>query len=231
VGHRLVTIHITHRISLLSCSCTTLQQPCLWLAALSPPMVRSLFPSRSNSFLLTSHTDTTSASISASTSTSPETPSQTTLPFDGYSFIYSHSDGTLVMGNTNETLTAGGPALITAGHTISVATEGVYIDGTLDITSTSLTPPQTVTFDSLTTTASEVESGVWAVYTATLTAGGDAKTVLGQEVTAASSGLVVATSSQSASSTTATSSTSGAEKVAAGCWTGLIACGVLFSLL
>jgi hypothetical protein len=177
---------------------------------------------------LTSPTDTTSTS---STSTSPGTPSETTFPFDGYSFIYSHSDGTLVMGNTNETLTAGGSALITAGHTISVATEGVYIDGTLDITSTSLTPPQTVTFESLTTTASEVESGVWAVYTATLTAGGDAKTVLGQEVTAASSGLVVATSSQSASSTTATSSTSGAEKVAAGCWTGLIACGVLFSLL
>jgi hypothetical protein len=170
---------------------------------------------------LISHTDTSSSS------TSP----QTTLPFDGYSFMYSQSDGTLVMGNTNETLTAGGSALITAGHTISVATEGVYIDGTLDVTSTSLTPPQTVTFDSMTTTASEVESGVWAVYTATLTAGGEAKTVLGQEVTAASSGLVVATSSRSASSTTSTSSTSGAEKVAAGCWTSLIACGVLFSLL
>jgi hypothetical protein len=170
---------------------------------------------------LTSHTDTSSSS------TSP----QTTLPFDGYSFMYSQSDGTLVMGNTNETLTAGGSALITAGHTISVATEGVYIDGTLDVTSTSLTPPQTVTFDLMTTTASEVESGVWAVYTATLTAGGEAKTVLGQEVTAASSGLVVATSSRSASSTTSTSSTSGAEKVAAGCWTSLIACGVLFSLL
>jgi hypothetical protein len=182
-------------------------------------MVRSLFPSRSNSFLLTSHTDTTSASISASTSTSPETPSQTTLPFDGYSFIYSHSDGTLIMGNTNETLTAGGSALVTAGHTISVATEGVYIDGTLDITSTSFVPPQTVTFDLMTTTASEVESGVWAVYTATLTAGG------------ASSGLMVATSSRSAGSTTSTSSTSGAKKVTAVCWTGLVACGIVFSFL
>jgi hypothetical protein len=135
------------------------------------------------------------------------------------------------MGNTNETLTAGGSALITAGHTISVATEGVYIDGTLDITSTSSTPAQTVTFDSLTTTASEVESGVWAVYTATLTAGGEAKTVLGQEVTAADSGLLVATSSRSASSTTGTSSTSGAGRVTAVCWKGLVACGVLFSLL
>jgi hypothetical protein len=174
---------------------------------------------RGNSTSSNKHIDTSS------------TPPQTTLPFDGYSFIYSNSNGILVTGNTNETLTAGGSALITAGHTISVATEGVYIDGTLDITSTSSTPAQTVTFDSLTTTASEVESGVWAVYTATLTAGGEAKTVLGQEVTAAASGLVVATSSQSASSTTRTASTSGAEKVTAVCWMGLVACGVLFSLL
>jgi hypothetical protein len=164
---------------------------------------------RGNSTSSNKHIDTSS------------TPPQTTLPFDGYSFIYSNSNGILVMGNTNETLTAGGSALITAGHTISVATEGVYIDGTLDITSTSSTPAQTVTFDSLTTTASEVESGVWAVYTA----------VLGQEVTAADSGLLVATSSRSASSTTGTSSTSGAGRVTAVCWKGLVACGVLFSLL
>jgi hypothetical protein len=188
-------------------------------------MVRFLVLLEKNTARLTSHTDT------SSTSTSPETPSQTTLPFDGYSFIYSHSDGTLIMGNTNETLTAGGSALVTAGHTISVATEGVYIDGTLDITSTSFVPPQTVTFDLMTTTASEVESGVWAVYTATLTAGGEAKTVLGQEVTAASSGLMVATSSRSAGSTTSTSSTSGAKKVTAVCWTGLVACGIVFSFL
>lgn len=88
-------------------------------------------------------------------------------------------------------------------------------------------PLQTVTFESETFTASEVSSGVFRVYTATLTAGGEAKTVLGQRVTAASSGLVVAATSKS----TSTSSTSGASRVTIACWASLVVCGLLFSLL
>lgn len=124
----------------------------------------------------------------------------------------------------------GGPALVSEGHIVSVATNGVAIDGRVaDVTigDTSV-PRQTVTFESEIITASEISSGVYAVYTATLTAGGEAKSVLGQEVTAASSGLVVATSSPSASST---SSTSGASKLATACWASLVVCGLLFSML
>lgn len=83
-------------------------------------------------------------------------------------------------------------------------------------------------FDSETLTASEVSSGVWGIYTATLTAGGAAKTVLGEEVTAVESGLVVATAEPEA---TTTSSTGGAEKVRAGCWVALGVCLVVFSML
>lgn len=157
------------------------------------------------------------------------TTTSTTLPFDGYTFLYSSKNGSLVMG-TGETLKVGDPALITAEHTISVATEGVYIDGTLDITSTS-TPVQTVTFETETFTATEVSSGVYWLYTGTLTVGGSAKTVRGQEVTAASTGLVVAAASTSASASATTSSTSGAAKLTTACWAGLVICGLLFSML
>ena len=79
-----------------------------------------------------------------------------------------------------------------------------------------------------TVTASEISSGVWGVYTATVSAGGSAVEVCGDEVTVASSGVVIATASPSASTI---SSTSGAEKLTAACWAGLLVCGLLFSLL
>ena len=78
-------------------------------------------------------------------------------------------------------------------------------------------------------TASEISSGVWNVYTATVSVGGSAKEVFGDEVTAASTGVIVPTSSPSAGTTT--SSTSGALKLTTGCWVGLVVCGLLFSLL
>lgn len=110
----------------------------------------------------------------------------------------------------------------TFGHTITVG------DGP-GLTSTRF---QTLTFESETLTASEISSGVFAVYTATLTAGGEAKTVLGQDVTAASSGLVVATSSSSSpASAGTTSSTSGASKLTVACSASLVVCGLVFSLL
>lgn len=87
---------------------------------------------------------------------------------------------------------------------------------------------QTFTFDSETLTASEVSSGVRGIYTATLTAGGAARTVLGEEVTAVESGIVVATSEPEFSTT---STTGGAESVRAGCWVGLGICLVVFSML
>jgi hypothetical protein len=115
---------------------------------------------------------------------------------------------------------------VSQGHTISAATEGVFFDGTLDPFPSS-TRVQTLTFESETITASEVSSRVFAVYTQTVSVGGEAKSVLGQEVSAAVTGVVVATASASES----TSSTSGAGRVWTGCWAGLGVCGLLFSLL
>lgn len=77
-------------------------------------------------------------------------------------------------------------------------------------------------------TASEISSGVWDVYTATVSVGGSAKEVFGDEVTAASTGVVIPTASPSANTT---SPTSGAEELTTGCWVGLVVCGLLFSLL
>jgi hypothetical protein len=121
--------------------------------------------------------------------------------------------------------------LTTKGHTISAATNGVAIDGKVaDVTIGDISVPlQTVTFESETLTASEVSSGVFRVYTATLTAGGAAQTVLGQQVSAASSGLVVKATAKPSGS--GGSSTSGAERLTMGCWAGLVLCGLLFSLL
>lgn len=84
-----------------------------------------------------------------------------------------------------------------------------------------------MTFESETMTASEISSGVWAVYTATLTVSGDAKTVLGEQVTAAPTGLVV----ESPDASTTTSTTGGAARLTMGAWAGLVGCGLLFSLL
>lgn len=79
-------------------------------------------------------------------------------------------------------------------------------------------------------TASEISFGVWGVYTATVSVGGSAVEVFGDyEVTAASSGVVVATIEPSGGASSST--TSGAEKVMTACWAGLVVCGILFSLL
>lgn len=136
-------------------------------------------------------------------------------------------NGTIVY--RGQTFSAGGSALVSNGHTLSVLTNGEVIDG-VTLTDSYTTSVQTVTFESELVTASEISSGVFAVYTATLTAGEEAKTVLGQEVTAASSGLVVASSSTTTARTTS-SSTSGASRLATACWAGLVVCGLLFSML
>lgn len=136
-------------------------------------------------------------------------------------------NGTIVY--RGQTFSAGGSALVSNGHTLSVLTNGEVLDG-VTLTDSYTTSVQTVTFESEILTASEISSGVFAVYTATLTAGGSAQTVLGQEVTAASSGLVVASSSTSTARTTV-SSTSGASRLATACWAGLVVCGLLFSML
>jgi hypothetical protein len=155
----------------------------------------------------------------------------TTIPSFGIG-SFDKGNGTVVIAGSGETLYPGGPDLTRSGHTVSAATNGLAIDGKVaDVTFGDVSVPlQTVTFESEIMTASEVSSGVFRVYTETLTAGGEAKTVLGQRVTAASSGLVVAATSKS----TSTSSTSGASKVATACWVSLaslVAFGLLFSLL
>ena len=155
----------------------------------------------------------------------------TTIPSFGIG-SYDKGNGTVVIAGSGETLYPGGPDLTRSGHIVSAATNGLAIDGKVaDATFGDVSVPlQTVTFESETMTASEISSGVYRVYTETLTAGGEAKTVLGQRVTAAPSGLVVATTSAS----TSTSSTSAASKVATACWASLaslVACGLLFSLL
>jgi hypothetical protein len=152
----------------------------------------------------------------------------TTIPSFGIG-SFDKGNGTVVIAGSGETLYPGGPDLTRSGHTVSAATNGLAIDGKVaDVTFGHVSVPlQTVTFESETMTASEVSSSVFRVYTETLTAGGEAKTVLGQRVTAASSGLVVAATSKS----TSTSSTSGASKVTIACWASLVACGLLFSLL
>lgn len=107
-----------------------------------------------------------------------------------------------------------------------MAIDGKVADATIGDTSV---PLQTVTFVSgPTVTASEISSGVWDVYTAIVSVGGPAKEVFGDEVTAASTGVVIPTSSPSASTT---SSTSGGSKVTMACWASLVVCGLLFSLL
>jgi hypothetical protein len=108
----------------------------------------------------------------------------------------------------------------TFGHTVTFGDEP---------SSTFSTRSQTVTFVSgPTVTASEVSSGVWKVYTATVSVGGSAKEVFGDEVTAASTGVVIPTSSPSASTT---SSTSGASRLTIACSASLVLCGMVFSLL
>ena len=157
------------------------------------------------------------------------TAAYTTLPSFGIGST-SKGNGTVVLDGSGETLFPGGPDLTTKGHTVSAATNGLAIDGrvaSVTVGDVSV-PTQIVTFESETMTASQVSSGVFEVYTATLTAGGAAKTVLGQKVSAASSGLVVATASPSGSGR---SSTSGAAKVTMGCWAGLVVGELLFSLL
>lgn len=140
-------------------------------------------------------------------------------------------NGTVVLGRSGETLYPGGPDYVTEGHTVSAATNGVAIDGKVaDMTVGDVSVPlQTVTFVSgPTVTASEISSGVWGVYSVTVSVGGSAKEVYGDEVTAASTGVVIPTASPSAS---ITSSTSGASKLTTACWAGLVVCGLLFSLL
>lgn len=160
--------------------------------------------------------------------------------------------GIAIIGD--KTYTAGGPAETNGGNTInSILTNGIVYNNqtyTYTTTDTRTTPietvghtvtfgdepsstfstrSQTVTFVSgPTVTASEISSGVWNVYTATMSVGGSAKEVFGDEVTAASTGVVIPTASPSASTT---ASTSGAEKLTTGCWVGLVVCGLLFSLL
>lgn len=136
-------------------------------------------------------------------------------------------NGTIVY--RGQTFSAGGSAIVSNGHTYSVLTNGGVIDGST-ITKTFTTATQTVTFESEILTASEISSGVFAMDTATLTAGGSAKTLLGQEVTAASTGLVVAEASSTTSGNT-NSPTSGADRFATGCWAGLVVCGLVFSML
>ena len=161
--------------------------------------------------------------------------------------------GIAIIGD--KTYTAGGPAETDGENTInSILTDGIVYNNqtyTYTTTDTRTTPilsvghtitygdepsstfstrSQTVTFVSgPTVTASEISSGVWNVYTATVSVGGSAKEVFGDEVTAASTGVVIPTSSPSVSTTT--SSTSGASKLAMDCWVGLVVCGLLFSLL
>ncbi|GAB7331613.1 hypothetical protein MBLNU13_g02984t1 [Cladosporium sp. NU13] len=160
--------------------------------------------------------------------------------------------GIAIIGD--KTYTAGAPAETNGANTInSILTDGIVYNNqtyTYTTTDTRTTPistvghtvtfgdgpsstfstrSQTVTFVSgPTVTASEISSGVWNVYTATVSVGGSAKEVFGDEVTAASTGVVIPTSSPSASTT---SSTSGASKLTTGCWVGLVVCGLLFSLL
>ncbi|KAM0723400.1 hypothetical protein Q7P37_000386 [Cladosporium fusiforme] len=134
-------------------------------------------------------------------------------------------NGTVVI--RGHTLAPGDPAIVTEGHTVSAATDGLVIDGTPGPTRSTV-PVQTVTFESETMTASEISSGVWDLYTETLTVGGDAKTLLYDEVTAASSGIIVASSTTSASTT---SSTGAASRMTTACWAGLFVCGIGFSML
>jgi hypothetical protein len=160
--------------------------------------------------------------------------------------------GIAIIGD--KTYTAGSPAETNGGNTINaILSDGiVYNDQTYTYTTTDTrttpistfghtmtfgdgpsstfsTRSQTVTFVSgPTVTASEVSSGVWNVYTATVSVGGSAKEVFGDEVTAASTGVVIPTSSPSASTT---SSTSGASRLTIACSASLVLCGLLFSSL
>ena len=152
-----------------------------------------------------------------------------TRPYeDSFGIGYTdEGNGTIVY--RGQTFSAGGSAIVSNGHTYSVLTNGGVIDGST-ITKSFTTSTQTLTLESDILTASEISSGVFAMNTATLTAGGEAKTVLGQEVTAASSGLVVAEAS-STTSGSRSSPTSGAERLVTGCWAGLAVCGLMFSML
>lgn len=155
----------------------------------------------------------------------------TYLPSFGIGY-HEKGNGTVVIDGSGETLYPGGPILVTEGHTVSAATNGVAVDGVVASVTVGdvIVPTQIITLVSgPTITTSEVSPSVWAVHSVTLTVGGSAAEVYGDEVTAASTGVAIVETASPSTSTT--SSTSGASKLTIACWASLVACGLLFSLL
>lgn len=101
------------------------------------------------------------------------------------------SNGDIIIDGA--TISAGHAAVTVDGVAISAGSDGFVVDGSTvsyaDITSSSL--PAVVTLGSDVATASTISSGVFAISTVTLTAGGSGTTLSGHSISAASSGIVV----------------------------------------
>ena len=143
--------------------------------------------------------------ITASSLQSGSQASVVSLAYLGLPKATEISPGVFSLGST--TLSVGGPALTTLGHTISAGPLGLVAVGTL-YTASGLQAVNTgvvVGEGSSPATASEVAPGIFVVGAATLTAGGAAKTISGYTISAALSGVIVDGTSYAASSPSPTS--------------------------
>ena len=111
------------------------------------------------------------------------------------------SKGAFIIDGT--TVTPFSPAVTVNGATISAGSGGFVVDGSTlgQAEATGSNDPAVLTFGSDVATASSVSSGVFAIGTVTLTAGGSGTTISGHTVSAASSGIVIDDSSTSTSAT------------------------------
>lgn len=112
-----------------------------------------------------------------------------------YTAAPGNNDGVVVFDGT--TLTVGGSATTAHGVTLSAASNGIVIGGST-MSYSDVPEPQrlaVLTLGSSVATASQVSSDIFAIGTVTLTAGGSDATISGHTVSAASTGIVVDSSS------------------------------------
>lgn len=185
----------------------------------------------------------------------PDDPREAVFTADGTKITASPGriSGVVVVDGTTLSVD-GSSSVVVHGATISAAPEGVVVDGSTIYfeASTMSNGGELLKLGSdVVATASEISSGVYAVGSVTLTAGGPDATISGHTVSAASSGVVIDGSSAS-SSPSATSdasagndntqdpssstlpaeqTTSGAVRIESVIWALLVICGFPFVIL
>jgi hypothetical protein len=118
---------------------------------------------------------------------------QVTFTADGQTFTVSPASGGRAAIVDGTTISVGHAAATLHGATISAASDGIIVDGSMVsyAEASGVGRPAVLALGSNVATASEVSSGVFAIGTVTLTAGDSGTTISGHVVSAASDRIVV----------------------------------------